>query len=128
MLYIKPQQDVKLPSFDGKIVFDVYQNGKITVRMNNGETTTINNEAQLEAFKETDMKVKTLAAASKGYMSKATKGIINKVGSVFSKKTPGVVPSGAPSATVVPAPAPSTTVAPAPAPPAPAPAPPGAGP
>ena len=128
ILGLKPQQDVKLPSFDGKIVFDVYQNGKITVRMNNGETTTINNEAQLEAFKETDMKVKTLAAASKGYMSKATKGIINKVGSVFSKKTPGVVPSGAPSATVVPAPAPSTTVAPAPAPPAPAPAPPGAGP
>ena len=110
ILGFKPQQDVKLPSFDGKIVFDVYQNGKITVRMNNGETNTINNEAQLEAFKETDMKVKTLAAASKGYMSKATKGLINKVGSVFSKKTPEVVPSGAPSATVAPAPAPSTVV------------------
>lgn len=51
ILGLNSQDDVKLPSFNGKIVFDVYTSGKMTIRMNNGETKTINNQAQLDHSK-----------------------------------------------------------------------------
>ena len=65
LLGLKPQEAVKLQSFNGKIVFDVYTNGKMTIRMNNGATKTINNQVELDAFKEKDMKAKPMAVVSK---------------------------------------------------------------
>jgi hypothetical protein len=109
-LGLKPQENVNFPSFDGKIVFDVYENGKMRIRMNDGETKTINNGDELDAFKENDMKAKPPVATSNGYISTAvtaTKTLIGNVGSKFKGfMVPGAAaPSAAPSDASLAAPA-----------------------
>ena len=51
ILGMEEQSGISLPTFDGKIEFNVYPNGKLTIQINDGRVVYINNKTELEAFR-----------------------------------------------------------------------------
>ena len=83
ILDLPEQNGNTLPSFDaGKITFNVYPNGKVTIQLNDGPVVYINNRDELEKFKNDSRK----PTQKPSVLSRISKPFKNMFGSNKSSK------------------------------------------